>query len=36
MVQSYGTHGAHIATLSSEQHKLVIEALEKWLEMKIE
>ncbi len=36
MVQSHGTHGAHIATLSPEQHKQVIDALEKWLEMKIE
>ena len=36
MVQSQGTHGAHIATLSPEQHKLVIDTLEKWLEMDIE
>jgi len=36
MVQSGGTHGAQIATLSPEQRKLVIETLEKWLEMNIE
>lgn len=36
MVQSGGTHGAHIATLSLEQHKFVINTLEKWLDMKIE
>jgi len=36
MVQSGGTHGAHISTLSPEQHKLVIDTLEKWLEMDIE
>ncbi len=36
MVQTGGTHRAKIATLSPEQHKLVIETLEKWLDMKIE
>lgn len=36
MVQAGGTHGAHIATLSADQHKLVIDTLEKWLDMKIE
>ncbi len=35
MVQAGGTHGAQISTLGPEQHKLVIETLEKWLEMKI-
>jgi hypothetical protein len=35
MVQANGTHGAQISTLSPEQHKLVIETLEKWLGMKI-
>lgn len=35
MVQAGGTHGAKIASLSPEQHKLVIDTLEKWLEMKI-
>lgn len=35
MVQAGGTHGAQIATLSPEQRKLVIETLEKWLEMDI-
>ncbi|MEI6060152.1 MAG: S28 family serine protease [Bacteroidota bacterium] len=36
MVQSGGTHGAQISTLSPAQRKTVIAALEKWLEMKIE
>ena len=36
MVEEHGTHGAQISTLSSNQHKLVIDTLEKWLEMKIE
>ncbi len=36
MVQAGGTHGAKIATLSPEQHKLVIETLEQWLGMEIE
>jgi len=35
MVQAGGTHGAQISTLSQEQRKVVIETLEKWLEMKI-
>ncbi len=36
MVEKGGTHGAQISTLSAEQQKLVIETLEKWLEMDIE
>jgi len=36
MVEKGGTHGAQISTLSAEQNKLVIETLEKWLEMDIE
>ncbi len=36
MVQSGGTHGAQISTLSPAQRKTVIAALEKWLEIKIE
>jgi hypothetical protein len=36
MVQASGTHGAHIATLSPEQRKLVEETLEKWLDMQID
>lgn len=36
MVQKGGTHGAQISTLSPEQKKLVMDTLEKWLEMKIE
>ena len=36
MVQAGGTHGAQISTLSGEQRKLVIETMEKWLEMKIQ
>lgn len=36
MVQAGGTHGAHIATLSPEQRKIVIGTLEKWLGMTIE
>jgi hypothetical protein len=36
MVQAGGTHGAQIATLSPEQHKIVIDTLEKWLDLKIE
>ena len=36
LVQKAGTHGAQISTLSPEQRKLVIDALEKWLEMEIE
>jgi hypothetical protein len=36
MVEKGGTHGAQISTLSAEQKKLVIETLEKWLEMDIE
>jgi len=35
MVQAGGTHGAKIETLSAEQKKIVIETLEKWLDMKI-
>lgn len=35
MVQANGTHGAEIGTLSPEQRKLVIQTLEKWLEMEI-
>jgi hypothetical protein len=35
MVQAGGTHGAQISTLSQEQRKLVIESLEKWLQMEI-
>jgi len=36
LVQKAGTHGAQIGTLSPEQRKQVIEALEKWLETEIE
>jgi len=36
MVQADGTHGAQIATLNPEQRKLVIETLEKWLDMDID
>jgi hypothetical protein len=36
MVQAGGTHGAKIETLSPEQHKKVIDTLEKWLQMDIE
>jgi len=36
LVQVGGTHGAQIASLNPEQRKLVIETLEKWLEMDIE
>jgi hypothetical protein len=36
IIQAGGTHGAQIATLNAAQRKLVIETLEKWLEMKIE
>jgi len=36
IIQTGGTHGAQIATLNTDQRKLVIETLEKWLEMKIE
>ncbi len=36
MVQVGGTHGAQIATLSADQRKLVIDTLNKWLDMKIE
>ena len=36
MVQAGGTHGAKIATLSPEQHKLVIDTFEKWLDLKID
>lgn len=35
MIQAGGTHGAKIASLNPEQRKLVIDTLEKWLEMKI-
>ncbi|MDO9257869.1 MAG: S28 family serine protease [Bacteroidales bacterium] len=35
MVQSGGTHGAHIATLSPEQREIVLETLGKWLDMKL-
>jgi hypothetical protein len=35
MVQAGGNHGAQISTLSIEQRKVVIETLEKWLEIKI-
>jgi hypothetical protein len=36
MVQAGGTHGAQISTLNPEQRKLVIETLEKWLEIDID
>jgi len=36
MVEAGGTHGAHIGSLNKEQRKLVIDTLEKWLEMDIE
>lgn len=36
MVEAGGTHGAQISTLNPEQRKLVIETLEKWLEMDIQ
>jgi len=36
MVQKGGTHGAQISTLNREQRKLVIETLEKWLEIDID
>jgi hypothetical protein len=35
MIQKGGTHGAQISTLSPEQQKIVRDALEKWLDMKI-
>jgi hypothetical protein len=36
LVQKGGTHGANLSTLSTEQKKLAIETLEKWLNMNIE
>ena len=36
MVMSHGTHGAHIASLSPEQRKVVSQTLQNWLKMKIE
>jgi hypothetical protein len=36
MVKAGGTHGAQIATLSAEQREQVIEALDKWLDIKID
>lgn len=36
LVQKGGTHGANLSTLSTEQRKLAIETLEKWLNMNIE
>ena len=36
MVQAGGTHGAKIATLSADQRKIVIDTLNKWLDMNIE
>ena len=36
MVKAGGTHGTQIATLSVEQQKQVIEALDKWLDMRID
>jgi len=36
MIQAGGTHGAQISTLNDDQRKLVIDTLNKWLEMEIE
>jgi hypothetical protein len=36
MVKSGGTHGTTIETLSTEQRKIVLETLSKWLEMNID
>ena len=35
MVQTGGTHGAQIATLSAEQRKQIIDTLDRWLDMEI-
>ena len=36
MIQAGGTHGAQISTLNDDQRKLVIDTMNKWLEMEIE